>query len=110
MSPILTGELFQSTLPARGATAIIEGVSVEGEISIHTPREGSDLPHLFAYKCHNNFNPHSPRGERHGEDRRELWVDAFQSTLPARGATAKVDMTMEHYLLKIDKMLKNIEL
>ena len=34
-------------------------------ISIHTPREGSDdnLPGVLAAFC--DFNPHSPRGERH---------------------------------------------
>ena len=78
---------FQSTLPARGATA---------------------FPCLAA-RAYSNFNPRSPHGERlfvrkrkyaqidfnprspHGE--RQLALDAggvrtiFQSTLPARGAT-----------------------
>ena len=57
-------------------------------ISIHAPREGSDLdpPGLQGHRA--NFNPRSPRGERPGD-----WLSqghlqgAFQSTLPARGAT-----------------------
>ena len=56
---------FQSTLPARGATTRSDHAAVSEVISIHAPREGSDLT---------------------GDD-----VDAvtweFQSTLPARGAT-----------------------
>ena len=79
---------FQSTLPARGATAYLRR---------------SRHPRL-------HFNPRSPHGERHcperfawllddisihaprtGSDRafsfRTLWRMAFQSTLPARGAT-----------------------
>ena len=35
-------EEFQSTLPARGATARADHDAVCGAISIHAPREGSD--------------------------------------------------------------------
>ena len=35
-------------------------------ISIHAPREGSDLELLRMSKLYNNFNPRSPRGERPG--------------------------------------------
>ena len=82
---------FQSTLPARGATSMdvlgeiyifnFNPRSPRGErrcigiparrnqcISIHAPREGSDSPAPFRWPC---------------------WT-AFQSTLPARGATANV--------------------
>ena len=34
------------------------------QISIHTPREGSDFIHISYFKYVKNFNPHSPRGER----------------------------------------------
>ena len=34
-----------------------------------------------------NFNPRSPHGERHGERGADVYLLAFQSTLPARGAT-----------------------
>ena len=62
------GSIFQSTLPARGATSIIDGVTGSIDISIHAPRTGSD------------------------RDTAALWQRAakFQSTLPARGATSKV--------------------
>ena len=58
-------ELFQSTLPVRGATRDHKPVRPLLVISIHAPREGSDP---------------AVRDERR-EGRR------FQSTLPVRGAT-----------------------
>ena len=57
--------VFQSTLPARGATLVVLLVIVVINISIHAPREGSDA------SCNNG-----------------KWrVYSFQPTLPARGAT-----------------------
>ena len=79
--------LFQSTLPGRGATKTYPYTDPEtgnfnphspgGErqmdilslyrqlnISIHTPREGSDLSLCFPGGTARNFNPHSPGGER----------------------------------------------
>ena len=62
----LTVILFQSTLPARGATAC------QSQTWPHRP----------------HFNPRSPRGERHELAQRiEQIRGKFQSTLPARGAT-----------------------
>ena len=40
--PIFIFRIFQSTLPARGATGRSEGVLPAIRISIHAPREGSD--------------------------------------------------------------------
>ena len=84
--PFILRSLFQSTLPARGATVIMLNTGVRRGISIHTPREGSDYIHKtvdkslkisihtpregsdqiweFHIKLFRNFNPHSPRGER----------------------------------------------
>ena len=103
--------VFQSTLPARGATggnaptgrvinisihAPREGSDVavrafsneSARISIHAPREGSDgrtyFPH-WRNRC--NFNPRSPRGERPSVIDNAAVTVTFQSTLPARGAT-----------------------
>ena len=100
---------FQSTLPARGATAgggVFRRALV---ISIHAPRTGSDCLKTQRRNWRKNFNPRSPHGERrkvtpvidmvqnfnprspHGE--RQTRLDGhdraiqFQSTLPARGAT-----------------------
>ena len=61
--------LFQSTLPAGGATFMCGGQCGIFWVSIHAPRRGSDL-----------FRGEDPRGER-----------SFQSTLPAGGATRSAD-------------------
>ena len=56
---------FQSTLPVRGATDSIFGLDLPTRISIHAPREGSDLTKIAG-----------------------AWTGCeFQSTLPVRGAT-----------------------
>ena len=106
-----TRRIFQSTLPARGATLTAAGIFYEKTISIHTPREGSDrgkeddrylwpisihtpregsdpIPSNFNFSVE-NFNPHSPRGERLVIICYLNKLYLFQSTLPARGATKK---------------------
>ena len=56
---------FLSTLPARGATRILSFAKTGQKcISIHAPREGSDLPKTSTAKRTNHFYPRSPRGER----------------------------------------------
>ena len=157
MNILTRKNLFQSTLPARGATAAESGIYCRKGISIHAPRTGSDMkyhrdvnivinfnprsPHGERPRCKSravcwtNFNPRSPHGERLGTERRNhrramisihaprtgsdaytlahnktnmdisihaprtgsdrltslLWTNraAFQSTLPARGATLR---------------------
>ena len=85
---------------------------LEGVISIHAPREGSDPVSYGLLKTLSHFYPRSPRGERHHRPaesprRRDISIHApregsdslsdvtetlqsflFLSTLPARGATA----------------------
>ena len=79
--------LFQSTLPARGATVFfiacspVNAISIHAPrvgsdhkiprslcrfavISIHAPREGSDSARATPHTVPKNFNPRSPRGER----------------------------------------------
>ena len=106
---------FQSTHPARGATAhgtrrragtsyfnprTPRGVrpvdtpeaGTEYDISIHAPREGCDTESATYAECCSNFNPRTPRGVRHM--RLPLvtsYTAKFQSTHPARGATFSVD-------------------
>ena len=55
---------FQSTLPARGATLAEKQPEQEKDISIHAPREGSDVQIIPALIWSSYFNPRSPRGER----------------------------------------------
>ena len=56
-------------------------------ISIHAPREGSDDIGRIEPIKGLHFNPRSPRGERPSKKEPKIGVTAFQSTLPARGAT-----------------------
>ena len=60
----LSDARFQSTLPARGATAAAEDLCEVANISIHAPREGSDAPPCQIATGAAYFNPRSPRGER----------------------------------------------
>ena len=59
-------------------------------ISIHAPREGSDQARGLDKQPGQDFNPRSPRGERHHPDAGGDENTIFQSTLPARGATSRV--------------------
>ena len=59
------------------------------EISIHAPRTGSDGRSTGQLVGCADFNPRSPHGERPSTHRKSSpWCEEFQSTLPARGATA----------------------
>ena len=68
LSDALSGKIFQSTLPVRGATLRTSFAPKAKTISIHAPREGSDG--LLKLLC--------------------LFLMAFQSTLPVRGATPNI--------------------
>ena len=59
-----------------------------GGISIHAPREGCDCFFSALYYKSNNFNPRTPRGVRLFQLGYLLPLIQFQSTHPARGATA----------------------
>ena len=63
---------FQSTLPARGAT---HGTGLQPNrdwISIHAPRTGSDISVEREGRRENNFNPRSPHGERQHDEPRQV--------------------------------------
>ena len=102
--------LFQSTLPVRGATFLfakkyLQNLSFNprspcGErrlficyywvlmyVSIHAPRAGSDQQNVFCSSFMRCFNPRSPCGERLLQMKKSVLTNAFQSTLPVRGAT-----------------------
>ena len=51
---------FQSTLPVRGVTTAETRQGRHSAISIHTPREGSDITACMFSMVYCNFNPHSP--------------------------------------------------
>ena len=83
--------VFQSTLPARGATRLLTFWTTSGQISIHAPRTGSDAELAFVAQL-GKISIHAPRT---GSDTASLLatdgVITFQSTLPARGATSTHD-------------------
>ena len=82
---------FQSTPPARGATAQHLVQLRFLPISIHAPREGGDVcPSRCANNIFHNFNPRPPRGGRPRSLYNIVWEVVFQSTPPARGATLAV--------------------
>ena len=102
-------QLFQSTLPLRGATTAAGALPSHTSISIHAPLTGSDPRFAVTWPTKQYFNPRSPYGERlvsivtvapsyhfnprspYGERRsipRTVSAKSkFQSTLPLRGAT-----------------------
>ena len=110
----LLSEQFQSTLPARGATSILtKNCAIVLNFNPRSPRGErrgccSDLRLLADFNPRSprgerhgvpgsvfsrsrNFNPRSPRGERPANMVLPLPGKPFQSTLPARGATAFAD-------------------
>ena len=56
--------LFQSTPPARGATATVRRLVQIIRISIHAPREGGDVVRIAVLTTNTYFNPRPPRGGR----------------------------------------------
>ena len=80
-------DIFQSTLPLRGATRVRGDGTTMLVISIHTPLAGSDTEPPARRLRARDFNPHSPCGERQVDLDRQGKALVFQSTLPLRGAT-----------------------
>ena len=77
------GRIFQSTLPARGATHFLFPPLVMVSISIHAPRTGSDYVGGQYYITYGNFNPRSPHGERRGNRRHhQAWGGNFNPRSP----------------------------
>ena len=61
---------FQSTLPARGATAYIRHRIRRKIFQSTLPARGATTIDQSSNTRHSNFNPRSPRGERRRHDRR----------------------------------------
>ena len=103
--------LFQSTLPARGATRAVLLIYDVYRISIHAPRTGSDRAGIADNVAPHLISIHAPRTGSDADQARPLGsfaisihaprtgsdtlvqslaslLSEFQSTLPARGATA----------------------
>ena len=92
---------FQSTPPARGATIGVWSKSMlPSWISIHAPREGGDVTTILNSGIPVDFNPRPPRGGRPPEVAIPTSGCTFQSTPPARGATAEgfTSATTAHHI------------
>ena len=61
---------------------------MDGCISIHAPREGGDFQADGPGLIMRDFNPRPPRGGRPSRSTQSWTFTTFQSTPPARGATA----------------------
>ena len=74
--------LFQSALPARGATLGEESYSGTDAVSIRAPRAGSDA--ILRERCSRTggFNPRSPRGERRGYELKAAGYASFNPRSP----------------------------
>ena len=102
--------LFQSTLPMRGATGDREWFEIICQFQSTLPMRGATWIRSEMGRAGEDFNPHSPCGERHGivygfphfleisihtphagsdlvPDSTRNHFCLFQSTLPMRGAT-----------------------
>ena len=83
-----SNSIFQSTLPARGATSCRCCFARAHRISIHAPRTGSDKRQREYYWKNKEFQSTLPaRGATKSARFCRANVVGFQSTLPARGAT-----------------------
>ena len=78
---------FQSTRPARGATARRDRQSRSRAVSIHAPRTGRDVSRTVGCSPGGGFNPRAPHGARRSLVALGGQPGTFQSTRPARGAT-----------------------
>ena len=74
--------LFQSTLPARGATSNAASLSCGICISIHAPRTGSDAAIWGIFQPFLYFNPRSPHGERLAPATANGWTAYFNPRSP----------------------------
>ena len=85
-------DLFQSTLPARGATPFIHHHRKDGiDFNPRSPHGERPVPGAGSAARKSHFNPRSPHGERLNRFGNCPRINAFQSTLPARGATTSVE-------------------
>ena len=78
--------IFQSTLPARGATRKYHRCRPSVAISIHAPRTGSDTAQHPDSPRGGHFNPRSPHGERHGLGAKDAALRLISIHAPRTGS------------------------
>ena len=81
-------EIFQSTLPAGGATRSVRRQPQDRGISIHAPRRGSDTINSLRQAFQVQFQSTLPAGGATPAPIKAPPNFEFQSTLPAGGATS----------------------
>ena len=87
--------------PRTGSDCRRQELRVFVAISIHAPRTGSDEQNSSgSYTACLYFNPRSPHGERRYSFWLEKELEKFQSTLPARGATAAAAVLLAHIVFQ----------
>ena len=87
-------QLFQSTLPAGGATYHTWHFRCGYQISIHAPRRGSDTRCFSASSLYpRDFNPRSPQGERLSVLAGNPCFISISIHAPRRGSDHKADGT-----------------
>ena len=84
------GVVFQSTLPARGATPGTADDRRAAAISIHAPRTGSDTGARIRPRFSATFQSTLPARGATAQGYQINPATIFQSTLPARGATYQI--------------------
>ena len=95
---------FQSTLPMRRATRPGRVEPNVSFISIHTPHAGSDARRAVK-TVYNKISIHTPHaGSDYLGSEHQFGAGRFQSTLPMRGATAR-DQLAEHNLRQFQSTL-----
>ena len=84
---------FNPRAPRGARPPVIRCKDCAYAISIHVPREGHDARSACsASACHLGFNPRAPRGARLPLHGCAGGAKSFQSTCPARGTTADVNL------------------
>ena len=84
-------DLFQPTLPARGATAATARNVDDGVISTHAPRTGNDALSAVFSGVSENFNPRSPHGERLTFSPPTSPISSISTHAPRTGSDATVE-------------------
>ena len=99
---MLNQKLFQSTLPAWGATYALTCQNWAIPISIHAPRMGSDANGAHVGVPSSRFQSTLPAwGATVTRCRVRIGLYPFQSTLPAWGATMWMAITISHTVISI---------
>ena len=100
-APCYRNRNFNPRSPHGERPSTSDNKSGVSKISIHAPRMGSDANFPFSCVHSFHFNPRSPHGERQPQFIIDSYIDIFQSTLPAWGATSLPSLFLSTRLISI---------